>query len=418
MSIIDTDTGEIIEALSVDEQSELVECEAKIERGLQTFYEVGQALMKIRDSRLYRESHSSFEAYCQERWDFRRARADDLIAASRVFGVLNSSGIQSDELPSIERHIRPLTQLEPEEQEAVWEIVKKTAPGGKVTAAHVQSVVAVAKEVIKTNAIDGGEGIDIPITAATTDHFKAAVTENTYERMKRQEAHIAEKNAIKAQKKANKREKKEAVPAIITRSAYRLLTGDLMEVGKSIDSQSIDWIVTDPPYPREFIPEYERLAQLAQRVLKPGGSLLVMCGQSYLPELMALMTPCLRYHWTLAYLTPGGQSVQLWERNVNTFWKPVLWFVNGDYTGDWIGDVSKSAVNDNDKRFHDWGQSESGMADLVERFTYPGQTILDPFMGAGTTGVVAVRGGRQFIGIDMDAACVAIAEERLCKIVA
>lgn len=224
------------------------------------------------------------------------------------------------------------------------------------------------------------------------------------------------KAETKEQRREEKQERKEAIPEFITRDAYRLLTGDLLEVSSSIDDQSIDWIITDPPYPKEFIPEYEKLARLAQRVLKPGGSLLVMCGQSYLPDIMERMTPYLRYHWTLTYLTPGGQAVQLWDRHVNTFWKPILWFVNGDYNGDWIGDVSKSAVNDNDKRFHDWGQSESGMADLVERFTYPGETILDPFMGAGTTGVVAVRGGRQFIGIDIDAACVATAEERLCQI--
>jgi len=33
--------------------------------------------------------------------------------------------------------------------------------------------------------------------------------------------------------------------------------------------------------------------------------------------------------------------VQLWNRKVNTFWKPVLWFVNGTdgHAGDWIGTV-------------------------------------------------------------------------------
>jgi site-specific DNA-methyltransferase (adenine-specific) len=77
--------------------------------------------------------------------------------------------------------------------------------------------------------------------------------------------------------------------------------------------------------------------------------------------------------------------------------------------------VLKSAVNDNDKRFHEWGQSESGMADLVERFSAPGDTILDPFMGAGTTGVVAVRSGRRFIGIDLDADAVKQASARIAE---
>jgi len=92
----------------------------------------------------------------------------------------------------------------------------------------------------------------------------------------------------------------------------------------------------------------------------------------------------------------------IWPRHVNTFWKPVLWFVKGEYQGSWIGDVLRSDTNDNDKRFHEWGQSESGMADIVERFTRAGDLVLDPFLGGGTTGVVASRLGRNFIGADID----------------
>lgn len=174
-----------------------------------------------------------------------------------------------------------------------------------------------------------------------------------------------------------------------------------------------DTIITDPPYPQEYLPVYEELAHFAAYTLKPGGSLIVMIGQSYLPEILAAMAPVIRYHWTLAYLTPGGQSAQLWQRNVNTFWKPVLWFVNGDYRGPWIGDVTKSATNDNDKRYHVWGQSESGMADLIERFTQPGDLIVDPFCGAGTTGVAALAAGRRFIGADSDAQAVTQTKARL-----
>jgi DNA modification methylase len=183
-----------------------------------------------------------------------------------------------------------------------------------------------------------------------------------------------------------------------------------------IENDSIDVIITDPPYPKEYLPLYEILAKEASRVLKPGGSLIVMTGQSYLPEILSLMTPHIRYHWTVSYLTPGGQSAQIWHRKVNTFWKPLLWFVKGEYSGGWIGDVTKSAVNDNDKRFHNWGQSESGMVDIVERFSMPGQTILDPFLGGGTTAVVAVKLGRYFIGIDQDPAAIQTTALRLAEI--
>ena len=192
---------------------------------------------------------------------------------------------------------------------------------------------------------------------------------------------------------------------------YRLAVADIREY--ELEPASVDFIITDPPYPAEYLDLYGALSEKAARWLKPGGVLLVMCGQSYLPEIMYQLEQHMLYHWTLAYLTPGGQAVQLWQRKVNTFWKPVLWFVNGEYDGDWIGDVAKSAVNDNDKRFHGWGQSESGMADLIERFTYPGQTICDPFCGGGTTGVVAVKMDRFFVGIDNDPSCIKTTKERL-----
>jgi site-specific DNA-methyltransferase (adenine-specific) len=198
--------------------------------------------------------------------------------------------------------------------------------------------------------------------------------------------------------------------------SYQVIHGDMADVLADMEPGSVDVIVTDPPYPREYLPLYEDLARGGVHVLKPGGSMLVMVGQSYLPEILALMTPHIRYQWMVAYLTPGGQSAQLWQRKVNTFWKPVLWFVNGDYDGAWVGDVARSAVNDNDKRYHGWGQSESGMADLLERFTRPGDVVLDPFCGAGTTGVAAVAMGRTFIGIDTEESAVSTSRARLAEV--
>lgn len=198
-----------------------------------------------------------------------------------------------------------------------------------------------------------------------------------------------------------------------TGDLYRLIEGDFRTACLDLEPDSVDVIITDPPYPREYLGLFGDLAETAARVLKPGGSLLAMVGQSYLPEVMALTLPHLAYHWMVAYLTPGGQSVQLWQRQVNTFWKPVLWFVKGEYAGAWVGDVAKSETNDNDKRYHQWGQSESGMRDLVGRFTRPGDLVLDPMMGAGTTGVAAVSMGRRFIGVDIEPDKVALATGRL-----
>ncbi len=141
--------------------------------------------------------------------------------------------------------------------------------------------------------------------------------------------------------------------------------------------------------------------------------LAAMVGQSYLPEIVERLSEHLAYHWTLAYVTPGGQSAQLWQRKVNTFWKPVLVFTNGDYAGEWFGDVARSDVNDNDKRFHHWGQSESGTADLMERLSKPGEMVVDPFVGGGTTAVVAAATGRRFLGSDLERKAIETATYRL-----
>jgi SAM-dependent methyltransferase len=202
-------------------------------------------------------------------------------------------------------------------------------------------------------------------------------------------------------------------PAINLTGLVDLICGDFNEVAFGLEPGSIDVIITDPPYSREYLYLYEALAEQAARLLKPGGSLLAMAGQSYLPEVFALLTPHIKYHWIVAYLTPGGRSPQIWPRKVNTFWKPVLWFTNGEYTGQWVGDVARSAVNDNDKRFHDWGQSESGMADLIERFSVQGDLILDPFCGGGTTGVVALALNRRFVGVDVDERAIEETRRRL-----
>lgn len=160
-----------------------------------------------------------------------------------------------------------------------------------------------------------------------------------------------------------------------------------------------DAVITDPPYPEKFLPVFSELAEACKDV----PLVAVMIGQSYLPEVLRRLCEHLQYRWTLAYLTPGGQAVQQFPAKVNTFWKPVLLFGKA---AEWIGDVTRSDVNDNDKDHHHWGQSESGMADLVSRLTKPGQTVCDPFVGGGTTALVSLALNRRFIGCDVDAAAV------------
>ena len=50
---------------------------------------------------------------------------------------------------------------------------------------------------------------------------------------------------------------------------------------------------------------------------------------------------------------------------------------------------------------------------LVENSTQPGEIVLDPFMGAGSTGIASLESGRKFIGIELDKQYFDIAEKRI-----
>jgi site-specific DNA-methyltransferase (adenine-specific) len=199
------------------------------------------------------------------------------------------------------------------------------------------------------------------------------------------------------------------------KSHVKVLVKDMRDLtADDIPSGSIDVILTDPPYGQDAVPLFDALGALAARVLKPGGSLVVLCGQSYLREYFTQLEAHLTYRWTLAYHMPGGQAVQIWPAQVTTFWKPVLWFVQEPVPDHrWVSDHLSTLVNSNDKRFHHWGQSENGMLALLERFSNPGDVILDPFVGGGTTGVVCKATGRKFLGVEQDETIAAQALRRI-----
>ena len=232
---------------------------------------------------------------------------------------------------------------------------------------------------------------------------------------------VAKANQIKREQKEAKKTEKVIAENKAVEAVQGLAKVDISSVAdirlcscKELFASGVrpDVVITDPPYPREFLDTFTELAEGC--ALSGVKVVAVMSGQSYLPEVMERLCKHLKYRWTMAYLTPGGQAVQLWQAKVNTFWKPLLVF--GEAT-DWFGDVVKSDVNDNDKRFHNWGQSESGMMDWIKRMSKPNDLICDPFMGAGTTAVAALACGRRFVGCDIDAAHVESAKARCLQVI-
>lgn len=97
--------------LAASEQTELIDCERIIGEGYTTFLKVGLALAKVRDAKLYRAEHKTFEAYCEKRWNFSRTHAYRLIASATIADALSPMG----DIPDLnERQARELHGLDAE----------------------------------------------------------------------------------------------------------------------------------------------------------------------------------------------------------------------------------------------------------------------------------------------------------------
>ena len=86
----------------------------------------------------------------------------------------------------------------------------------------------------------------------------------------------------------------------------------------------------------------------------------------------------------------------------------------------WNGGGASAVYDFGSSRYGNFGPSNHPtekpvdlVVTLIQQFTNPGATVLDPFMGSGTTGVACVRTGRRFIGIEIDPGYFAIAERRI-----
>jgi hypothetical protein len=165
----------------------------------------------------------------------------------------------------------------------------------------------------------------------------------------------------------------------------RLMHGDPRPFYDKLQSRSVDCILTQPPELNysDSREEYETLAREAVRLLYPGGSLVVLVNQADLPEALALLTPHLRYHWTLACLSPDGSVARrVPSLSLLTAWQPALWFTHGDPSRHpWISDALRTVEKSGDVSA--WADSELSLMRLIEALTNPRDLLLDPFMTSG-----------------------------------
>jgi len=181
-----------------------------------------------------------------------------------------------------------------------------------------------------------------------------------------------------------------------------IIEGDFRDA--DLPQNSIDLVLTDPPYGKEWIPLWGDLSRQAIKFLKPGGWLVAMSGQAYLSEVLAELSKYLSYHWIIA-LKMGPDSLTLFKggRRIHNWWKPILIFCKPPRRQDWIIDWLQGSGRE--KSAHKWQQNVGDFKELIERFSKPGDTVWDPMAGSGTTieaCKIASGGQRKTIGHEID----------------
>lgn len=219
-----------------------------------------------------------------------------------------------------------------------------------------------------------------------------------------------------------------------------LRMGDALEILKTIPNESIDCIVTDPPYKiitggdsngknsirpkgilkgnRELmrtVPKFSEWLPELFRVLKNGTQNYIMVNSSNLLKMAN-------------EIEKAGFKIQnflVWQKNNCT--PSQFYMKNCEYTiffrkgkSKYINDIGGSKTvhsfdNIIGNKVHPTEKPIDLMKFYIKNSTNEGETVLDPFMGSGTTGVACKNLNRQFIGIEMQEDYFNIASERVGK---
>jgi DNA modification methylase len=185
-----------------------------------------------------------------------------------------------------------------------------------------------------------------------------------------------------------------------------LLQGDCLEILPTL-TERIDCILTDPPYPNnsgimedEIISSIKAFA-LANNIYK---NVIVWFWDCLIDPPFAIK-PNARHVWNKTNGWQAGKWEAIYEYRHDDKRREgfVYSFPNVN-----IGDGTRDALGN-----HPTPKPVRLLIKLILDYTNPGDTILDPFAGSGTTGIAAVRTGRNAILIEKDPGYFAIMQKRI-----
>lgn len=213
-------------------------------------------------------------------------------------------------------------------------------------------------------------------------------------------------------------------------SDWRVITGDCLEVLRTLPSGSVDAVVTDPPYGvgikakqhkwfksegDGYSGDFDDTPEFVSKVVLP---VIEICRGIARAVLVTPGSKCLfRYPEPEGFgvvFNKSGTGIGPWGFQCTN---PILYYGKCPYTAAGLGNRPSSweqPANDYaEKNVHPFPKPIGMMRWLVERASLSGDTILDPFCGSGTTGVACVQTGRNFIGIEIDEKYADIARKRI-----
>lgn len=189
------------------------------------------------------------------------------------------------------------------------------------------------------------------------------------------------------------------------------------ELHALVEAESVDCVITDPPYEKAALPLHVDLANFAAYALKPGGQLVVMTGNLYAHEIETMLraNPHLEYRCRMAWAF-GGDTSKMFVSNSWQRHKPILVYrklPRDKEREPWLHDLIYNPTMGDAGKHHHWGQQLDGFQRIVDCVARTGYLICDPFLGGGTTALCALNLGCGFIGADVDADSIATSQQRI-----
>lgn len=180
------------------------------------------------------------------------------------------------------------------------------------------------------------------------------------------------------------------------------------------DAPQCQLVFTDPPYHDKHVDRFRELGQFAMKHLDAGRFLCTYTGKLRMADcISAVLEAGLEWVWIFSVYHPFSKEKHLGGvYNIAENWRPVMVFRKPGPT--WTPAFQQDVVRgERSKSHHDWSQDEQTPEQLIQAYSHPGETVLDPFCGGGTTPLVAKSVGRKCFACDVDIAAVAMATDRL-----